>query len=134
MNLEQYLLDIQIKLIETTLIAYNGNITKAAEYLELNRTTLLAKIARFNINIEPCIGYNSSNCSEEPKPKRKFTGINEIKKKAILDTLVLCHFNRKKTSEALNISYRTIGAFIHDAKLDGVTIPDGKRTRRKNGK
>jgi transcriptional regulator with PAS, ATPase and Fis domain len=130
-NLVKFVEGVEKALIESTLTAYNGNVTKAAEYLELNRTTLLAKIERFQIKVDLCIGYNPIKMDNDTDLRRKPTGLNAIKNDAILKALIACDYSRKKAASSLDISYRTVNAFVHDAKLSGLVIPDCKRTRRK---
>jgi DNA-binding NtrC family response regulator len=131
MDLVEHLAHIEKTIIETTLVAYNGNITKCAEYLKLNRTTLVMKIERLKITVETCIGYNSNKTDTGIKALRKPTGFKALKTEAILNALIACNYSRTKAASYLNISYRTVNAFVHDAKLDGVVVPDVIRNKRK---
>ncbi len=49
-NLKSYLIAIEIKLIEEALLQTNGNVSKAAKLLQTNRTTLVEKIRKFDLN------------------------------------------------------------------------------------
>lgn len=127
MDLVAHLKHIEKTIIETTLVAYNGNVAKTAEYLQLKDTTLRAKLVTLNIIVPPTIGYNCAKVDRYPTPRHKCTGLNALKNEAILNALKLCDYNRKKAAAALNISTRTVTDFIHDAELMGMVIPNNIR-------
>jgi len=47
---KEFIADIEIRLIKAALVQSNGNISQAAQLLHMQRTTLIQKIARYNIN------------------------------------------------------------------------------------
>ncbi len=122
MNLVETVSNFEKQLIQSMLQAYNGNVTKTAEFLEVNRTTLIAKIERMKITIDICRGYDEKK--HETRAVHKITGINVLKRNAIIAALEQCNYNRTKTAEALGFSYRTVCAFVAESKQAGIHIPD----------
>ncbi len=50
LNLKAYLVEMEIKLIQRALSKTEGNVSKAAKLLQTNRTTLVEKIRKFDLN------------------------------------------------------------------------------------
>jgi DNA-binding NtrC family response regulator len=138
-NLEKFISDITKKLIEVTLIANGGNIAKTAEYFEMNRTTLLCKIKKYQIpiteikNSEP-----QKNRTVDEVPIFRISGLNNLKMQSMLQALEQCEYNRTHAARALGISVRTLRHWVAHAKDSGIEIPGGvtfrirKRNRFKN--
>lgn len=121
MNYEAFIADVERNLITSILQSYNGNVTKSADYLELKRTTLIAKIERLNIKVETCVGYNPDKAVAHC---HKISGLNNIKRDLILDALKKCKWNRHRASIMIGVSYRTVSSFVRDMKNEGMIIPD----------
>jgi sigma-54 specific flagellar transcriptional regulator A len=47
---KEFMADIEIRLIKAALVQSKGSISRAAQLLHMQRTTLIQKIARYNIN------------------------------------------------------------------------------------
>ncbi|KUJ71637.1 sigma-54-dependent Fis family transcriptional regulator [Thiomicrospira sp. WB1] len=50
LNLKSYLVDMEVQLIQKALAETEGNVSQAAKLLQTNRTTLVEKIRKFNLN------------------------------------------------------------------------------------
>jgi DNA-binding NtrC family response regulator len=132
-NYEAFIADVERNMIVSILQAYNGNVTKSADYLELKRTTLIAKIERLGIKVEQCVGYNETkavaHCVGYNETKavahcHRISGLNVIKRDIIIEALKKCEYNRHRASIMVGMSYRTISSFVRDMKAEGMIIPD----------
>jgi DNA-binding NtrC family response regulator len=121
MNYEAFIADVEKNMIFAVLQSYNGNVTKSADYLELKRTTLIAKIERLGIKVEACVGYNPEKSVAHC---HKISGLNNIKRDLILDALQKCNYNRHKASLMVGMSYRTVSTFVREMREEGTIIPD----------
>ena len=50
LDLKSYLIDVEVQLIQKALVQTQGNVSQAAKLLQTNRTTLVEKIRKFNLN------------------------------------------------------------------------------------
>ncbi len=50
LDLKSYLVEMEVQLIQKALVQTEGNVSKAAKLLQTNRTTLVEKIRKFNLN------------------------------------------------------------------------------------
>ncbi|WP_157760662.1 sigma-54 interaction domain-containing protein [Hydrogenovibrio halophilus] len=50
LNLKSYLVEMEVQLIQKALTETEGNVSQAAKLLQTNRTTLVEKIRKFNLN------------------------------------------------------------------------------------
>lgn len=50
LDLKSYLVEMEVQLIQKALAQTNGNVSQAAKLLQTNRTTLVEKIRKFNLN------------------------------------------------------------------------------------
>lgn len=50
LDLKSYLVEMEVQLIQKALVQTDGNVSQAAKLLQTNRTTLVEKIRKFNLN------------------------------------------------------------------------------------
>ena len=134
-DLYKFMEDVERQTIASLLQAFNGNVTKTAAYFCMNRTTLVNKIDKLAINVSVCAGYGTGIKFVDEIPRRKISGLGNLKMNAMLEALRACDYNRTAAAKAVGVNYRTLRTWVKHAKAEGVEIPDGVRLKRtKRGK
>lgn len=120
--------------IEAALAVTCGNITKAAELLDLKRTTLIQKMIAKNISEkkyrqEPSLVEEKSRKGRHAKLKS-----NVLKHEMIrysIEVLEQCDWCRTKAAEQLGISLRCMRYYCRDAKAFGIEVKPSEYKRPK---
>ena len=123
--------EIEKHVIELCLKCSDGHISKVANAMGINRTTLVARMKVLGIP-----SHDRPRVDEKKEKLRRLeidSGAskrhNEIQKqneKTILYTLEKCNWNRTWTARELGVSVRYIRYTVADLIARGVDIPDGK--------
>jgi DNA-binding protein Fis len=120
-NLNQFLADIEMRIIELTLRLHKDNIAQAARYLNIERTTLHARIKQYKIEVAPM---------PDLKPTKHISARNIYIMKEVARVIQDCNGNRTHAAEIMGMSMRTIRKWCDEAEKVGFEVPKYGRIKK----
>lgn len=129
--------------VETALAVCNGNVARAAKVLGCNRTTLIERMKKLELNRADFEDYLVADVPVDLPVKYIAPRTGSVLRQSMLtefmETLKRLNGNRTDTAHALGISYRTVKYYIKECKELGHDIPDSpfqvckKKRKLENG-
>jgi transcriptional regulator of acetoin/glycerol metabolism len=123
--------EIEKHVIVLCLKCSDGNISKVANAMGINRITLLARMKVLGIpsNVRPSVDEKKEKLRRleiDSGASKRHNEMQNQKEKTVLYTLEKCNWNRSWAARELGVSVRYIRYTVADLIARGVDIPDGK--------